>query len=239
MEMQFTNEKRNRFRPVFWGLVLVVAAVVLILDGVGVLDKLGYGISVWRIIAGILLLAWIVTSLIRLHFADVFIPLGLLFLVFEGPLAKAAGRTDGTLIPTWIVIVASILLTVGFNIIFRPLRTVSINGKDYDSTPGKVGNKVLYMDADKLDGTVIRDHLGTVQVYVKDTPAYSGSAVITVTDNVGKVVIHLPEDWDVITQTGDNIGLIDVPSHTGSSGKNITLVVHDNLGNIEVAFDSK
>ena len=49
MEMQFTNEKRNRVRPIFWGLVLVIAAVVLILDGVGVLEKLGYGLSVWRI----------------------------------------------------------------------------------------------------------------------------------------------------------------------------------------------
>ena len=238
MAMQFSNEKRSRLRPIFWGIVLVVAAVVLILDGVGVLDKLGYGINVWRIIAGILLLAWLVTSLVRLQFADIFIPLGLLFLVFEGPLAQVAGRENGKLIPTWIVIVASILLTVGFNIILKPARTVSINGKEYDSTPGKIGNKVLYVDADKLNGTEIRDHLGSVQVYVKDAPSYIDGAVVTITGNVGKVVIHLPKEWDVITQTGDNIGIIDIPTHTGSSGKSVTLVVRDNLGNVEVVFDN-
>ncbi|MBE6529690.1 MAG: hypothetical protein E7680_03685 [Ruminococcaceae bacterium] len=239
MEMQITKETRRRFRPIFWGIVLVIAAIVLILDGAGVLDKLGYGINVWRIVGGVLLFAWLVYMLVRRQFADVFIPLGLLFLVFEGPIAQAAGRTDGKLLPTWIVIVATILLTVGFSIILKPTHTVSVNGKQYDSNPGKVGNKVLYLEADKLDGTVIHDHLGTVQIYVKNSSAYSSGAVVTITNNMGKVVLHLPDDWDVVTQSGDNIGVIDIPAHTGSGEKNITLVVRDNLGNIEVAFDCK
>ena len=239
MEMHITKETRRRFRPIFWGIVLVIAAVVLILDGAGVLDKLGYGINVWRIVGGVLLFAWLVYMLVRRQFADIFIPLGLLFLVFEGPIAQAAGRTDGKLLPTWIVIVATILLTVGFSIILKPTHTVSVNGKQYDSNPGKIGNKILYVDAEKLDGTVINDHLGTVQIYVKDSAAYAGSAAVTITNNVGKVIVHLPEDWDVVTQTGDNIGKIDIPSHSGASGKSVTLVVHDNLGSIEVAFDNK
>lgn len=236
MEVQITNGKRNWFRPVFWGLVLVLAAVVLILDGVGV--QFGYGINAWRIIAGILLLAWMVTSLVRRQFSDIFIPLGLLFLVFEAPLAKAIGQEGQKLLPTWVVIVAAILLSIGFGFILKPMHTVSINGSRYDSNPGKIGNKVLYVNASELDGTVISDHLGTVQFYVKNAETYAGNAVVTISNNTGKVVLHLPNSWDVVTQTGDNLGAIDIPAHAGSSGQSVTLVIRDNLGTVQVLFDA-
>ena len=122
------NEIQRRWRPIFWGLVLVLAAAILILDGAGV--RFGYGINAWRIIFGVLLLAWLVSAVIRRQFADLFIPLGILFLVFEAPIAKAVGRESGKLLPTWTVIVAMILITIGMNMILRPANTVSVSGDD-------------------------------------------------------------------------------------------------------------
>ena len=234
MNFRFSSETRKRFRPIFWGLVLVLAAVVLILDGIGI--SFGYGITPWRIILGVLLLAWLISVIVRLQFADTVIPLALIFLVFEAPLAQALGRTGEKLIPTWTVIIAAVLLTIALNILFKPSHTISINGGPGEDTK-TIGSKNLSLDGRTLDGTVIRDHLGSIQIRIKNKRDYIGGGVVTVTDNLGKVVIHLPTEWDLITQTGDNVGNIDIPSHTGNGTKTLTLVLNDNMGSIQVLFD--
>ena len=67
---------------VFWGTVLVLAAVVLILDGLGI--KFADGLfTPLRIIGGVLLLSWLIYEIVRLRFTNVFFPLAFLFLVME------------------------------------------------------------------------------------------------------------------------------------------------------------
>lgn len=234
MENLTKNEFQRRWRPIFWGLVLVLAATILILDGAGV--RFGYGINAWRIIFGVLLLAWLISLLIRRQFADLFIPLGLLFLVFEAPIAKAVGRENGKLLPTWTVIVATILITIGLNMILKPAHTVSVSGDDKAKSK-TIGAKYVYLDARSMNGTVIRDHLGSIRVFFRNKNDYPGGSVVTLCDNFGKIEIHIPKEWDLIAQTGENVGRIDIPEHTGNGEKTLTLAIRDNTGDIRVEFD--
>lgn len=112
----FGNRKKAS-RPIFWGLALILCAVVLVLDSTGILPLRDSGITVWRIIVGLLLAAWAITSLIRLKPIDAILPLAILFLVFEAPIATALGKGDD-LVSNWIVIVAAILASLGLNMIF-------------------------------------------------------------------------------------------------------------------------
>ena len=230
--------RKWRSKPIFWGMVLILAALLLILDGMGI--DFGAGLSTWRIIAGVLLLGWLVCEIVRLKFADIFFPLAFLFIVFREPLANLLDLNEENLPEIWIIIVAAALLTTGFHILFDRKKTVKINGQEVHTDAvgsGRVGKETLYADAKNLSGYTISNHLGAVEFFLSNKEEYPGSGVITICDNLGLVTLHLPNDWNVVTQCSDNLGTISVPEHTSGGEKSITLDVHDNLGRIEVKFE--
>ena len=238
MEFKIKNSDKRSFRPAFWGIVLVLAAVVLILDGVGV--DFGFGITPWKIILGVRIASWLVYEIVRLKFTDIFFPLAFLFIVFKEPLAKAIGYTGDNLISNWIVLLAALLLTIGFKAIFKPKHIVSINGKEYEVSGdhgGKIGRQTLYFDASNLDGAVVKENLGNVEVFITNREAYEGGGVITVNNNLGKITVHVPENWNVVTQASENLGNVNIPQRDVDGEKTITLVITENLGNISAVYE--
>ena len=227
--MKKRNEKTSF--PFFLGIALILAAAVLILDGIGV--NLGVGISPWRVIVGVLIIGWIVRIFMRHKPFEVFLPLAILFFVFEAPIAHAVGKED--LISGWVLLLAAILLTVGCKILFARNGSSEKDG----GSGGKIGDSSHYLDAASLnDGTAdIRDNLGKVQAYISDPAAYTGGGVITIADNLGSVTLHLPRDWAVVTQTRDNLGKIRIPPQETVGDKSVTLVISDNLGLVSVVYD--
>ena len=211
-------------------------AVVLVLDNMGI--NFGEGMSLWRIIGGVLLLAWLICEILRLKFAEIFFPIAFLIILFRDPLVTWFNLDPEKLPDSWIVILAAALLSAGFHIIFDRKKTITINGHDVE-TNGRIGKESLYVDANELSGYTIKDHLGAVELFLKNKENYSGNAVITICDNLGLVTIHLPKNWNVITQCSDNLGTISIPDHEYSGEKSITLDVHDNLGKVEVTFEEE
>ncbi len=230
-----TQTKRRKFRlftrPVFWGLVLIFTAVVLLLDGIGL--TLGAGMSGWRIVGAVLLSAWLIGEVIQLKFTDMFFPLAFLFLVLEEPIGTALGFKDGDIIANWIPIVAAFLLTAGTKAIFRPRHVV--NGEAVSG--GRLGSQTLYFDAGDLSGAVVTDHVGPTEIYLTNCEAYAGNGVIRVRDNVGPVTFHLPAGWHVVTDISDNLGPIDIPPQSGIATHSVTLEIRDNVGPVKVVVD--
>ena len=162
---------RKKYGAVFWGLVFVLAAVVLILDGIGI--EFGFGLSPWRIVLGVLLLAWLVYEIVRLKFTEIFFPLAFIFIVFQGPLANALKMESDTIVSPWIVLLAALLLTIGVKMIFKPKLVININGENIEfnnekDVKGKIRNETLYVDSTDLSNVVIKEHLGTVEVYISN-----------------------------------------------------------------------
>lgn len=210
----------------FWGLVLVLTAVVLILDGLGV--TLGAGIGLWQVAVGLILVALIVERLIRRKISQIFFPLAFLFLLFEGPLAAALGKGKD-LISNWTVLLAALLLTIGCEIILP-------RWKGQAMLQGTPGNSSLYFDAANLGNARVFNKLGKTNVYFTNPEAYAGDGVVLVEENLGQVIIHLPRQWNVVTTGGENLGRVHIPPQTQLGEKSITLSISRNLGNIEVLF---
>lgn len=210
---------------IFWGLVLIAAAVLLILNGIGV--ELGYGLSVWRIILGVLCLAWVVDTIAERRFTELPFPLAFLFLVFEPTIAHALGREDNKLIPFWTVLLAALLLTIGLKAI--------VPEKPGKKHIGKM-NTTVYLDGAELSDASIHDNAGSVTVYVSNPEEYAGGGTIRVHDNLGKVTLHLPSTWNVTVDTYDNLGSVDVPENEGGE-KTVAICAHDNVGKVSVVFD--
>ena len=226
------------YSAIVWGLVLVLAAVVLILDDAGV--PIGFGISPWRIILGVLLFAWLVYEVIRLRFTEIFFPIAFLFILFQKPIAKEVGYGKGRFLSPWIVLLAALLLTIGMQILFKRKSEVIING--HTVTAGKkggdrIGNQTIYFDATDLSNVEIREHIGTVDAYISNKETYPGDGKITVTENLGMVKLHLPNEWNIVTYTKENLGKISIPDHEATGDKSITIVVTENLGEVSVVFE--
>ena len=215
---------------IFWGIVLVAAAVLLILDGVGV--ELGYGVSVWRIILGAACVAWFAGSIIKRRFTDLIFPLAFLFLIFEAPIAHALGKEDNNLISNWTVLLAALFLTIGLKFIL-PKKTGGVK------ISGKIGSATLYFDASDLSNVRITENVGATNAYIVNREAYTGGGMIYVSENVGAVTLHIPGDWAVTVNRHDSIGPINVPERPdGVYRYTIGVDVHDNVGPVNVVFEN-
>lgn len=216
---------------IFWGIVLVAAAVLLILQGAGV--NLGYNISVWRIILGAFCLAMLIDRLIRLRFTEIVFPLAFLFLIFEAPIAHAVGRPadDLDLINNWIVIIAALLLTIGLKAII-PERG---GHRSFD----KVSSSTMYLDGGDLSSVKIHDHMGSVQVFVTNKNLYQGGGHISICDNMGTVKLHIPREWNAVVDIHDNMGRINVPEQPDNRvyDYSVKIEAFDNMGTVDVIFD--
>ena len=245
--MNINLKSKKTLTMLIWGFALIFAAVFIILDSAGV--NFGITLSPWRIILGALLLAWIVALCVKLRFTDLFFPLAFLFLVFEGPIAAAVGREDGDLINNWIVLLAALMLTIGFKAVFSRHGAVQIGGKSGGSgdgcgastgeVKGKLGSTVIYLSGKTLGEQHIHDNMGKVEVFFTDKNDYAGDGIIRIHDNLGAITLHLPTEWDVVTQMNDNLGKVNIPQKDSSGGKQITLCIHDNLGSIGAVYEGE
>ena len=215
--------------PVFWGLVLILAAVAIVLEALDV--SIANMVSPVRIALGVVILAWMISEIVRLKIANIFFPLAFLFILFEDLIAtKVFDRADPNLINNWIVLAAALLLTIGFSILFSKQGPVQVSGN--------VGNHSLYFNAEtELADAHVSDNLGQTGVYITNVAAYPGNGRITVSDNLGQITLHLPKAWRIVLEKHDNLGQVNLPPQTTESDQTLTLVVRDNVGQVSVLFN--
>ena len=96
----------------------------------------------------------------------------------------------------------------------------------------------MYFDAADLSHATVSDNVGSVNVFFTNKENYAGNGVVRIEDNLGLVTVHVPDEWNVVTRSHDNLGQISVPmDHHVPDGKVLTLVIEDNLGKTAVSFE--
>ena len=230
------NNRKVSSSSIFWGLVFLGVAIVIMLEGVGVGDFGGF--TVPGIAFGLLMVAWLVHFIVKKKYYMVFLPLGLMYsFVLEKPIVKAMNpanaKENGRLLSVWIVITASILLCIGFKLLFGKKNGVE-KGND---ERGRLGNSTVYFDGANLKNARINENVGNINAYISNKALYDGSGVITISENVGTITLHIPENWFVVTDAASNLGKVVIPEQKGPADKTITVVIRDNVGRISVEFD--
>ncbi|MBQ1846722.1 MAG: hypothetical protein II135_01845 [Clostridia bacterium] len=231
------NERISAGR-IFWGLLLLGVAVVLILEGIGVGDV--YGVSIPGVGLGILLITWLVYLIAKKRYYMVFLPLGLFYtFVVDKPLAKALGVTklsqDGRIVAWWIVLIASLLLCIAFRVLFTKKNVIGYSGKP--SETHRIGDSTVYFDAADLKNALITENVGKMNVYIANKEQYEGDGIITIRENVGVITLHIPANWAVVNEVHENLGSVSIPENDTPAEKTITVVVTENVGRIIVEFN--
>lgn len=226
----------------FWGLGLILIAVLLILDALNVtapiISAVGE-VSTFTIVLGILLVAFAIASLVQGEFFGTFLSAALIFVLFEDNIAVLCGRAEEDLINNGLLFVVAFLLAAGFRMLFpkRKRRKSGINVRiDAESSSNTFGSSTVYVDSATVMPADVENNLGACSVYFENPESYSGNGVLHVENNLGAMTIHVPETWDVQVFVENNLGSLTTPDEAHDERPILTIKGENNLGSMTVKY---
>ncbi len=230
---------------IFWGLGFVLAAVFIILDVTGVIAPLVSfmgEVSVFALILAFLLLAFIISRLIKGKIASIFFPLAFIFMLFEKNIAKMAGLEDENIIENWSVLLVALFLTIGCSILFSSKKKKKKNkhkiNVEYnaDGAESNLGASAIYVDCVTFTPSRIENNLGACSVHFQNVESYKGGETLYVENNLGALSIHVPEGWTVKSSIDTTLGGTGVAKSETQDGPLLYIRGENNLGSISVKY---
>lgn len=228
----------------FWGIFFVLAAVFVIVSQVAVNSFAQIGF--WSILAAVVLAAVLIQSLVHLNYFGVFLSLALAYWIFQVPL-------DLYIISPWLLILAAVLLSIGFHIIFHRYskrQYATRHGKDEyhtieeidDNNPYvkvSLGASSKYLHADSLKSGQFYCNLGSLEVYFDQVQLDPYGAEIFVDCSLGTINLYFPKSWRVIDKLHSSLG--GVKNETRFSAPNdgapqVTVTGNVSLGSVEIHY---
>ena len=224
------------------GIVLIAAAVLLILEAVGVVNPVSSvvgEITFWQAFGGISIAAVIVGLLSWRRLWTVFVPLGFLFMIFERNIAHVCNIEGGELINNWLVFGCSLLVSVGFMFILSGKKKQKKHLK-VSSAANKMGISTIYVDCNEFGNTElvknIENRLGAIEIHFENPESYLGGATLFIENYLGAIEINVPKNWKVNCE-GVNLtlGVIDSPSKAEQTdGPSLVIEGNVHLGAVDV-----
>lgn len=226
----------------FWGIGFILLAVALVLDAIGVLSTVTVAvgeISVLAIIAGLLLLCFAIARLCRGKIGDIFVPLALIFMLFEKNIAYVfhIGDESGNIINNWLLLLSAVLVWIGWSILFSGIK-IRRKKKEYNfsgssGSYSNIGSAVKYIDCENFKYESIENHLGTCTVFFENVDKYEGGGVLALENNLGTTTVNVPKDWRVVMEIDNSLGHSSVPT-SEASGPLLIIKGENNLGSVNV-----
>lgn len=242
----------------FVGIGIVLCATLIILNAFGVLSPIISSIgeiSVLSVILGVLLLAFAIIRLTRGKFQDIFVPLALIFMLFEKNIAVLCGlEADHDIINNWLLLLCAVMLWIGFGIIASIFRSnkrgkrhgfkMTIN-EDDDCDDEKHGfvyknhmqSTVRYIDCTEFRYECIENNFGSTRIFFENIDKYNGDGVIDVESNFGNFEINIPSSWRYEQDVATNFGGISEANGSGNEdGPLLIIKGESNFGHISIKY---
>ena len=221
------SNTKNTVRKIAWGLFLVAAAVLIIVNGFYDLG-FGFGQLIWLII----LTPIAIESLIHFSFFGVFIPVAIFGIIFAEPF----GIEAITPLP---LIAAAILLSIGFEIIFgkhnKWLHFGRVDLKDLEdfvhvedsetSCVVKFGESTKYITTENLKKAYLKCEFGALIAYFDGATLNPNGATLYIEVNFGGMELFIPKHWNVQNNTNVFLGGVDESSKNTPNPDSPTLTI--------------
>lgn len=228
---------------VFWGIMFVLIAVLLILDAVGVITpyvSMFGEVTFWQIAGGLFLLSGVV-SLIKSRQAWMsFVLLGFIFMIFERNIAYMCyGNENHDIINNWLLFGCSLLFSAGFMFLIPKKKRkknvkICVNGDAEHTT--SIGHSEKYVDCATFDEVSFENHLGALEIRFENVEMYRGGGELDIENNLGATEIYIPSTWRLKTDIDNSLGSVEIIGEA-SEDENaplITITGDNSLGSIEI-----
>lgn len=236
--------QRQRNNNIFVGGVLIFLAVYVVLNKLVVLPN----IPVFKIIVTGLLVYIIVRGFKKKEFGMIFMPGAILLCMYDRLLGIES-------ITPWVVIFAAMLLTGGFNLIFKKGNHIKVaynsgdqNALTSDYSFDEVNRKIVienslgettrYITEENLREVVVDNGLGKCTVYFQGATMENNMLKMLVDNGLGATTVYCPKEWSINLSQDNGLGNIAVKGDPSSDPQAPCLNVHvDNgLGAVEIIF---
>ena len=230
---------------IFWGVGFVLVAVALILDALGVLAGIisPFGeVSLIALAAALLLLAYAISRLVKGSVGEIFIPLALIFMLFEKNIAFLMGRAETDIINNWLLLGCAAMLWIGFSILFSGIRKKDKHAKQAyrdkinHHSSGTFGSTVKYINCDGFKYESIENNMGSFTVFFENVDKYQGGGILDIENNLGSMTINVPSSWRVDVQIESALGGSSKPGNDNSTGPLLVIKGENNLGGVAVKY---
>ena len=228
----------------FWGVFFVLAAVFVIATQIPSSFAV---IGFWSIAAAVLLAAVFIQSLVRLNFFGVFLSLAIAYMLFHGSLALPW-------LSPWLLLLAAVLLSIGFHIIFGRshkrryeqrhgdktddgYRTIEDVDGNNPTVKVSFGSSSKYIHADTLKSGRFSCSFGSLSVYFDQAQLASDGADLYVDCSFGEIKLFFPREWNVVDNLTTSLGGIRNDSRADrvdSALPAVTLTGGASFGSIEI-----
>lgn len=244
--------KRHRINSIITGLLLILFAVMLMLNKMGILTAFPPVKMMLKVVLiAILIYFIIVNGFGKRSFLGVTVPLGIIACLFSDLLGI------GMVSPVTIILV-SVLVGIGLSMIFGHTPRVNVastkyehrqsNGfssKEYSDSEGtfavdnSLGERTAYMSVNELRHGKIENALGSLTVYLNGTSLDEAGATIDIDNGLGKLQVYVPKEFRVRLNADNGLGSINThgTSSTDTNQPLLTLNVDNGLGTTDIYFE--
>ena len=205
---------------IFWGVALILLAVLLVLDAFHVfapLEAVLGNISLWRLVLGICLLFVVVKFLCRARFAAIFVPLALIFMLFEENISVLCGAVTPNLVNNWTLLLVAILLSAGVHVLTSAFRKRRKTNAIIDAAfsegghkaGGSLGRHTVYIDSESLAPNFVESSFGACEIHFQNVENYHGGGTLRVELDFGRMEIFVPRAWKVMLCVEQSFSSVD------------------------------
>lgn len=231
-----------RKRNIFWGITLIVLALVIVVTNMGFLDN----IPVVRICATVLLAILGIRSLFKKEFIGFFLCGGVIGCIFSNELGIQS-------ITPWILMVACLLIGIGFDLIFKKQTkyvgpsyesysqvesgaSSSSDWEDCVSIDNAFNEQTKYIKNQNLRRVDINNGFGKLSVYFQDANPDPSGAFVKLDNGLGQTVLFIPKTWHVNMKQNNGLGKITVYGECSNApgAPVLNLDIDNGLGAVEI-----
>lgn len=238
------NKRKKQFKKIFWGILLLIGAAALLIEGLGYLHMFNF----WTFLLSVIAVGCLVDGILERSFGQILFSLAFLVIFNNKPLHLEA-------LSPWAVLGAALLGTIGLNTIF-PKRRKNDHPHDFRSYGGPLpergreeeilsgeeihyevsfGSAVKYIVGNDISHIFLKSHFGNLEVYFNDAMLKDNRATVFVECSFGNMDLYVPAGWSVIINTRYSFGSVEESGFANPNGTTV-LVLEGNVsfGHAEV-----
>ena len=236
-----------------WGLLLLLAAALLIANQVGGFADFGVG----SVIVGVICLAILIQCIVGRSFAVIPFPLGALYFVFHS-------HFNWPFIGFWILFAAAVLASIGLAVLLpskikrKIIEGINIGGHDFeysnDKTKSKFGKDTgeknfdmslefggvsRYLRSECLESVKMSCRFGGLEVYFDDAELSPNGAEALLSCSFGSIELFIPRHWKVIEDINCTLGGVDSNgkrNHASDDSPKLTIRGSVAFGGVDINY---
>lgn len=229
-----------KFNKIFWGIGFILLAIALLLNAFGVLTPISSAIgevSIFTALLGILLFAAVITFIAKGRFDQIFVPISLIFMLFEKNIAILCDLDSADVINNWLLFGCACLIQTGVNLLFYSGRHKKIKHRKCRRHSSSLSSTIKYIDAEGFGEEYVESELGSCVIRFENPDKYTGGGVLHVENDLGSMVIEVPSSWTFTYDIDNSLGSVSADRDGGNpDGPLLRIEGENNLGAMSIEY---